>query len=234
VLRLRRTAAVTALLLAACAPAAGAHQGNPNFRSVLRGLTPAQAGVQLSIVNYDDSFELINHSARTIVVDGYQGEPYARVLPDGTVQLNRNSPAYYLNDDRFGGATVPASASARATPQWQTQDRTGRLIWHDHRMHWMGRNVPPAVKDKGVKTKIFDYSVPLRVDGRQAAIKGTLFWVGEPGGGMPVAAIAALLVLAVGSAGLVVVVRRRRAAHGPSGGDRGGDGPEPPEGAEAW
>jgi len=232
--RLRRAAVVSALLLAACASAADAHQGNPNFRSVLRGLTPAQSGVQLSIVNYDDSFELINHSGRTIVVMGYQGEPYARVLPDGTVQLNRNSPAYYLNDDRYGGATVPGSASARATPQWETQDRTGRLIWHDHRMHWMGRNVPSAVKDRSVKTKIFDYAVPLRVDGRPAAIKGTLFWVGEPGGGMPAAAIAALLLVAFGSVASVVVVRRRRAAHGRRGDDQAGDGPASPEGAEAW
>lgn len=229
--RLRRAVAVAALLLAACAPVAHAHQGNPNFRSVLRGLTPAESGVQLSIVNYDDSFELINHSGRTVVVDGYQGEPYARVLPNGTVQLNRNSPAYYLNDDRYGGGTVPATASARATPQWVTQDGTGRLIWHDHRMHWMGRNVPPAVKDESVKTKIFDYSIPLRVDGRPAAIKGTLFWVGEPGGGMPVAAIAALLALAAGSVALVVVVRRRRTAR-PAGAD---DGASEPDGdAEAW
>jgi hypothetical protein len=229
--RLRRAVAVAALLLAACAPVAHAHQGNPNFRSVLRGLTPAESGVQLSIVNYDDSFELINHSGRTVVVDGYQGEPYARVLPDGTVQLNRNSPAYYLNDDRYGGATVPATASARATPRWETQDGTGRLIWHDHRMHWMGRNVPPAVKDKGVRTKIFDYSIPLRVDGRPAAIKGTLFWVGEPGGGMPVAAIVALLALAAGSLALVVVVRRRRAAQ-PGGADDRAQ--EPDRDTEAW
>jgi hypothetical protein len=210
--RRRRAAAAVALLLAAWAPAAHAHQGNPNFRSVVDGITPADTGVQLSIVNYDDSFELISRSGRTVVVEGYDGEPYARVLPDRTVQLNRSSPAYYLNDDRFGGVKVPASASASAAPRWETQDRSGRLIWHDHRMHWMGRNRPPAVTDAGVRTKIFDYSVPLRVDGRPAAIRGALYWVGEPGGGMPVAAIVALVLLALGSVALVVVVRRRRRA----------------------
>ena len=114
-LRLCRTAVVAALLVAACAPAADAHQGNPNFRSVLRGLTPAESGVQLSIVNYDDSFELINHSGRTIVVEGYQGEPYARVLPDGTVQLRcAAAPGVHASV----GVGAFASAQLRSGPSW--------------------------------------------------------------------------------------------------------------------
>ncbi len=209
--RFVRALAVAALLLAVLAPASVAHQGNPNYRSVLRGVTPAQPGLKLVVVNYDDSFELTNRTGRTVVVQGYENEPYARVLPDGTVQVNRRSPASYLNDQRTGDAPVPASASAKAAPQWQTVDRTGRFIWHDHRMHWMGTARPAAVKDPGKKTKIFDYAIPLRVGDQKPTINGTLYWVGEPGGGPPTAAIALLALLLLGGIALVIVVRRRRA-----------------------
>ena len=107
-------------------------------------------------------------------------------------------------------AVTRASASAEAEPQWRTVDRTGRLSWHDHRMHWMGSGRPPAVRDAGTRTKVFDYEIPLRVDGRPATIAGTLFWVGEPGGGMPAWAIVALLALAAAAVALVLIVRRRR------------------------
>lgn len=209
-LRPFRAAAATTLLLAAFAPAAHAHQGNSNFRSVPSGITPSTPGLTVAVVNYDDSLELTNRSGRTVVVEGYDREPYARLLPDGTVQVNRRSPAAYLNDERYGGVPVPASASATATPQWRTLDRTGRFAWHDHRMHWMGRGTPPAVTDPGVRTKVFDYAIPLRVDDRRASLAGTLFWVGEPGGGMPAWAIAALVVVALASVLVVVLVRRRR------------------------
>lgn len=222
-LRPLRAAAVAALLFAALPSVAHAHQGDPNFRSIAHGITPAVDGVRVEVVNYDDSLELTNRSGRTVVVEGYDGEPYARLLADGTVQVNRRSPAAFLNDERYGGTPVPASASATAAPRWETLDRTGRFAWHDHRMHWMGSGTPPAVTDEDVRTKIFDYRVPLRIDGRPAAVTGTLFWVGEPRGGMPVWAIVALLALAIGSVVLVLVVRRRRDA------DR-----VPGTGEEAW
>ena len=210
-LRLCRAVVLAALFCAVCVMPAAAHQGNPNFRSILRGIMPAQPGVRLQVVNYDDSFQLTNSSGTTVIVEGYEREPYARVLGDGTVQVNRRSPAAYLNDERFGDAPVPASASATATPSWETLDRTGRFVWHDHRMHWMSRERPPAVRDPGVRTKVFDYAIPLRVDGRAATVRGTLYWVGEPGGSMPPAAIAALVALLMLSAAIVVIARRRRA-----------------------
>ena len=46
-----------------------------------------------------------------MTIFGYANEPYARVLADGTVQLNQRSPANYIDDDRFARAGVPASAN---------------------------------------------------------------------------------------------------------------------------
>jgi hypothetical protein len=103
--------AVAALLLP---QAAAAHQGNPSYRSIVDSLTPAVKGLTLRVLNYDDRFELTNHSGQAVTVQGYDGEPYARVLADGTVELNKRSPAYYLDDDRFADVKVPASADPKA------------------------------------------------------------------------------------------------------------------------
>jgi hypothetical protein len=215
--RLTRAAALAAVLLAAVTVPAGAHQGNPNFRSVVRRVTPALPGLRVQVLGYDNQMQLTNRTGRTIVVYGYDGEPYARLLPDGTVQVNRRSPALYLNEDRYGTTPVPPSANARLPPQWVTQDRVGNFIWHDHRMHWMVQSTPPQVRDESRRTTIFAYAIPLQVGAARGAIAGTLYWVGSPSG-FPVAAIVSLVVLVLLALGAVVLVRRRRASGGPGAG----------------
>jgi hypothetical protein len=209
--RLRAVVAAAALLALAVTPAASAHQGNPNYRSVIDGVTPKVSGVRLQVLNLDDRLELQNDSGRTVVVQGYNGEPYARVLADGTVQVNRRSPAFYLNDDRFAQVKVPASAKPGATPQWQPVDKAGRFEWHDHRIHWMSKVPPKQVTDKSKRTKVFDWNVPLQVGAQRGSVNGTLFWQPSAGGGAPVGAIAGLGAIALLGLGAVVVVRRRRA-----------------------
>jgi len=218
---MRRALVLGAAVALLSAPPAAAHQGNPNFRSVVDSITPPVKGVTLNVLNYDDRFELTNHSGRTVTVQGYDGEPYARVLADGTVEVNKRSPAYYLNDDRYADVKVPASADPKAPPQWSVVDRTARLQWHDHRMHWMSRSLPPQVKDRSTRTKVFDYAIPLRVDAQRASIRGTLFWQPDEGGGAPVGMFVGLGALALVAVGAVAVVRRRRSR-------------APVEGAEAW
>jgi hypothetical protein len=211
VFRTRRAAAAAVAALCIVTPAALAHEGNPNFRSQVRALTPAAEGVSLRVVNFDDSIELRNRSGRTVVVRGYRGEPYVRIAGDGTVAVNRRSPTHYLNEDRFAeGVSVPRGASPKAQPDWRTVDRTGRYAWHDHRIHWMAHSLPPQVKDEGRRTKVFDWKVPLTVGGRPATISGSLIWVGKESGGFPVAALISLLAAGIAGAALVIVVRRRR------------------------
>ena len=68
----------------------------------------------VTVLNYDDRLELHNTSGKPVVIEGYRKEPYARVLADGTVQVNTNSEAFYLNDDRFGDVAVPKGLGKRA------------------------------------------------------------------------------------------------------------------------
>jgi hypothetical protein len=224
----RKLAAVLAAALAvATLPAepSAAHEGNPDFRSEIHGLTPETEGVSVEILNYDDSVELRNDSGETIVVEGYQGEPYLRILGDGTVQVNTKSPSHYLNGDRYAEAEVPPEADPKAPPLWETIDRTGRYAWHDHRAHYMGQGTPEQVTDEGKRTEVFDYSVPVEVGGKAGAITGTLVWVGTDSG-FPILPFAALALVAAALAAFVVIRRRR----GP------GDGGEKPEAEarEAW
>jgi MYXO-CTERM domain-containing protein len=171
------------------------------------------AAAPVQVLDHDDALQIVYHGKETVVVYGYDGEPYVRVLPDGTVQVNERSPALALNDDEHQHVTPPAKAPIGA-PRWHTLDRTGRFEWHDHRIHWRKAGLPPQVTDTARQTKVFDWRVPLRVGGASGAIAGTLTWVGEAGSssGFPTAAaisLAVLLLLAVAGVGLV---RRRRRA----------------------
>jgi hypothetical protein len=210
--RLRSATAAIALALAVAPTAALAHGGNPNFRSVFHRLSTPLPGVQVQVIGYDSLYELRSTAKQTVTIYGYDGEPYSRILPDGTVQQNTNSPAVYLNNDEFGTAPVPAHAHKGAAVAWKTVDKTATITWHDHRMHYLGKGKPPKVTDSHKKTKVFDYRIPLAEGATRSNIEGTLFWVGPAGGGFPLGAGIALAVLVLGGAALVITVRRRRAA----------------------
>jgi hypothetical protein len=218
---MRRLGALLALALAVAFTAAPAlaHEGNPNYRSDIRSVSPAVRGLELSVLNFDDRLELVNRTGRTIVVPGYKGEPYARLLADGTVEVNHNSPAYYLNQDRLGESKLQRRASETAPPAWEVLDRTGRFEWHDHRIHWMGKRRPRQIKDDSKRTRVFDWTVPLTVGGQPVRVAGTLFWEPEDSH-VPAGAIVALIVAAIGGLGAVLFARRRRR--------------EPREAGEAW
>jgi hypothetical protein len=173
--------------------------GNPNFRSVIIAITPRTAGLRARILGHDNLLELVDRDPRPVVVQGYDGEPYARLLGDGAVQLNLRSPAFYLNEYRFGDQTVPAYADARATPEWRTMDHSGRLTWHDHRVHWKTGGRPSRVRDIHARTLLRTYRIPIEVGRRRGVLLGQLWWVGGHGQGAGV-------LFALPLAGLVVVV----------------------------
>ncbi|HEY2719893.1 MAG TPA: hypothetical protein VGI52_09695 [Solirubrobacteraceae bacterium] len=202
---------------------------SPNYRSTVTSVSPQTSGLTLHVLQFSDRLLLRNETGRTVSVEGYEGEPYARVKADGTVEVNTASPAYYLNQSFYGNVTVPPSATAQATPRWKVVDRTGQFEWHDHRIHWMSPALPPQVKDKGKRTLIFDWHVPIAVGARKGTVAGSLFWTPESSSA-PVAAIVIGGVIVLLSVLLVVVVRRRRTPRGPLA-QGGGEGPADPAGA---
>jgi hypothetical protein len=211
VLTVRGAAAAALVALCLVAPTAVAHEGNPNYRSQVRTIAPPIDGLEAQVLNYDDRIELRNGGDDTVVVEGYRGEPYLRFRPDGTVEVNRRSPAAYLNEDRFAKVSVPRSADPTAAPEWEVVSRTGRYDWHDHRIHWMASTPPPRVREnEKARTKVFDWRLPVAVAGQRSVIRGSLVWLGKDSGGFPLAAALSLGAAILAGAALVAFVRRRR------------------------
>jgi hypothetical protein len=211
VLSIRGAAAAALAVLCVAAPAALAHEGNPNYRSEVRAVAPALPGLEAHVLNHDDRIELVYDGERPLVVEGYRDEPYLRFSPGGLVEVNRRSPAAYLNEDRFANVELPARADHEAAPAWAPVAQNGRYDWHDHRIHWMSEGtLPPQIEDEGERTKVFDWDIPMASAGQAVAVQGTLTWLGEDEGGFPVAAGLSLGAVLVAGGLLVVLVRRRR------------------------
>ena len=233
------------LISAVAAPAASGNQSstqeraNPindqgssyHYRTYITSITPKVPGLSVEVLEFADRLLLRNHTGEIVTVYGYSGEPYVRVLPDGAAEQNAHSPAVYLNTNFYANVTVPPSANASAPPRWEGVDRTGQFEWHDHRIHWMSPVTPPQVKDTTKRTKIFSWSVPIKIGTQRGSIDGELFWVPESSKA-PTGAIVALVGIVVTGALVVLVVRRRRRRRPASMG--GGGASEPPRQDEAW
>ena len=194
---------------------------NYNYRSQITSISPRVHGLSLQVLEFADRMQLVNHTGQTVTIYGYQGEPYARVLANGTAEQNVRSPATYLNTNFYANVTVPPIADPNAPPRWQVVDRTGQFEWHDHRIHWMSPVPPPQVKNKSKLTLVFDWKVPIAVGVRKGAIEGQLFWTPESSKA-PVAVIILGVLIVLGGLLFVLFVRRRRARAEPAGDGSGG------------
>jgi hypothetical protein len=198
------------------------------YRSTITSVTPDVSGLTFQVLQFADRLLMVNHTHQTVTVYGYDGEPYARVLADGTAEQNARSPATYLNKSFYGDINVPPQANPKAAPQWEVIDRTGQLEWHDHRIHYTSPAVPPQVKDRSKRTLVFDWSIPIAVGARKGAIAGQLFWTPETSKASTTVIVIGVAIVLLGLAFVVVVRMRRRRTrleHPP--------GDEPPA-KEAW
>lgn len=100
----------------ASAHGGGSDAGPANYRSEITD--PGAPGLAWRVIDGDGLVELTNTTDGEVIVLGYQGEPYLRFTPGVGVHRNANSPAAYLNEDRFGDAEVPPTATAAAEPDW--------------------------------------------------------------------------------------------------------------------
>jgi hypothetical protein len=203
------------LLVAVCfaltlAPAAAGHGGgSKGFKSTVTAVRPPVAGVHILVRGGDDRLRLENQSGETIVVRGYGGEPYLRFAPDGVYE-NENSPAPYLNKDRFARVDVPKTASEKAKPSWKKISDGATFEWHDHRIHWMSPIPPRPIRDDpNDKHHVFNWQVPGTGNGKAFLITGTLDYAPPSNGGVPVVFISVLAVVLVATLAGLYLLRRR-------------------------
>jgi hypothetical protein len=211
-------AAAFAVFLPATVASAAEYE---NFRSEVKSLTPAVSGLELKVVRGDEGLQLTNKTGKTVVVEGYDGEPYLRFKPDGTVEANQRSAATYINVDRFGLQEVPDNALPGARPRWKRIGDGGSHTWFDHRIHLTAKRPPARFTRQKELTKIFNWLVPIRVDGQTVSATGELFWdptasSSDSSGGFPVW-VGVLIALGVIGVLVFLLVRRGRRAPASSG-----------------
>ena len=167
------------LVVLAAGPAAADAAAPSDFRSEVTGIVPATDGVDARTRGGDAFLELSVDGGITVIVEGYEGEPYLRFQPDGAVERNRLSSATYLNDDREGGGTIPPEAQAAepgTPPEWERVASGGTYAWHDHRTHWMDEASPDVDRGSSVGGAYDPWRVPIVVDGAPAEVQGTLVY----------------------------------------------------------
>jgi hypothetical protein len=210
-------AAGAALVLATAAAAHGPAGGGVGYVSSISGLKPPVVGVLTSVLGGDDRLQLVNYSGKTIVVYGYEGEPFLRFTSNGVYE-NVRSPSTYLSREREPAqAHVPAFADPSAAPRWQQVTRGPSFAWHDQRIHWIRSDLPPVVQQAPDDIHlIFRWRVPASADGKRFAVTGFLGYRPAPSEGddgtnewlMAGLAVAGALVLAALGLGARRVIRR--------------------------
>jgi hypothetical protein len=151
-----------------------------------------------------------NGTGRTLVILGYEGEPYLR-FSGGGVFRNARSPATYLNLDRYAKVDVPKDADPKAPPRWERVASGAIWAWHDHRIHWMSPIDPPRVRaDPDRPHHVFDWKVPARIESERLTISGRLDYSPPPAERslLPYALVVAVAL--AGTAAVVVVLARRQ------------------------
>lgn len=182
--QLLAAALLGALVLAPAQPVF-AHGGNggraSDYRIEVTGFEGDASGVEVSPVELGDRMELVRTTANEVQILGYEGEPYLRLDADGVFE-NLNSPAHYINLDRFARTPRPATATATAEPNWVKLSDGASVRWHDHRTHWMDPTPLQAVRDNpSVERVIFPANrVELVVDGEPVVAIVRVTWLPPP------------------------------------------------------
>jgi hypothetical protein len=199
-------AGVVVLALAALAGPAGADPARPtNYRSHVTRVVPDSPHIDVKVVGGDGFLDVRVDRGHEVVVQGYDGEPYLRFLRDGTVQENQSSPATYLNRNRYATTPVPPALQGDTLPPpaWEKVGSGGHFAWHDHRIHFMGKD-PSAVAglDEG-RPVVWAGGVPMTVDGKKVVVHGEYRLLDAP------SPLPWLGIAAAGTVLLVLIGRRR-------------------------
>lgn len=154
-------------LLAMPNPALADPAGPTDFRSEIVDIRPPTDAIAISIEGGDAFVRLVVEPGHEVIVHGYDGEPYLRFRPDGSVERNRLSFATYHNETRTGRDVDPALYDNEAPPDWEQVADGGAYAWHDHRAHLMGER--PAGLSPG--DSLAPGFVSLTVDGRPVQVE---------------------------------------------------------------
>jgi hypothetical protein len=161
---------VIALLIPAVATAHG--PVDPAATSYLASVSQTPPGLDAKIVDGDQRMWLRSSPGATVLVLDYRGAPYLRFSAGG-VAVNRNSSMYYLN--QVPAELIPSNVGPGTPPSWHQVSQGHEYGWHDGRLAALAATaLAPGT------TYVGRWTIPLRVNGRSAAIAGGLRYAPNP------------------------------------------------------
>lgn len=168
----------------AVAAPAFAHNGtggdSSDYKITITGYVGDPTGVSLHVVQLGDRVELTRDGADVVFVLGYEGEQYLRLDSDG-VWENTNSPASYLNADRFAATQPPAGVTKSSAPNWSQLSTGDTIRWHDHRAHYMSTTPPDAVTRNPDQVQLVHSDhIDMTIDGRAVSADIDVSWLPKP------------------------------------------------------
>ena len=162
--------------------AASAHGADEsNYKSVVTSITPSTTAFTVHTIELGSRLELTVAPGHTVLVKGYDGEPYLRIGDDGVFE-NFHSPSHWVNKDRYGRVALPPEANSDLPPEWVRVGDGPSVRWHDHRTHWMALVLPPIVQPAQGERHVIEpaWKVPLVLDGQPTEVTGELTWEPAP------------------------------------------------------
>jgi len=171
---MRRAAAVAALLmLVASAPMVQAHESDPAVVTVLDSISPQlPAGVRVQVVSSIAAQLLVENTTSTpLQAVAESGEIFVRVSAAG-VEGNFGSQAWYDSNAPSGRARTPGGALG--APRFVRVQGEPSWGWFDHRLHPAEVRVTPAVRNAKVRSRLAEWTVPLRYGTTEVTLRGHL------------------------------------------------------------
>lgn len=200
-----RFAVVSVLLGASVALEFAGISGTPatNMEAVIESVSPRPADdVRVEIIG-GEAYVRIRSEGTRVVVRGYEDEEYLRIDTDGSTWVNTLSRTRAINAERYGRVSLDGEFSTTAE-KWVRRGSDGSVMWHDHRVHWMNPDLPPATDARGL---VQTFEVVAEIDGSRTVIAGSLYL-------RPMAATWWWTFALVGVAGALLTSRARRVLEG--------------------
>jgi hypothetical protein len=212
---------VSCLLVPAAAFGHGAE--DDKYRTTILSIEPEGLPIDVRMTKGDEiRFE--NQGDEDLMLCGYDSEDceqWVRIGPDG-VFVDKNSKAYFSNAEEDQLGDVPEDAGQGAPEFERVREAPAFYAYHDHRVHWMGRALPPGVDESNPDDqKVMDGEVEFRYGDTPGSVKVRVDYVG---GQTWVQRYGEQLIVAGGILVMVAVFlvdairRRRRVAASPAGG----------------
>jgi hypothetical protein len=166
--------AIAAFVLTLLAPAAAQAHGpvDPSGSTYLARIAHVPAGLQAKAIDGDLRLWMRASPSLNVYVIDYRGVPYLH-FERGGVFVNENSSMYFLN--QVPPVTPSTDLGPGTRPDWHRATTGHTYLWHDGRLHAGATQARlPGARFAG------DWSVPLRIDGAAAAIRGGLYYAPPP------------------------------------------------------